>query len=244
MDKEAIGGVVGHGAEGGGFFGRGHAEQDEVEAVVAFFAPPEVFAELAFVIEGGVVSGFLVAAAVGFWAAALLSGRDEPRRSGAILLMSLGMCAIMIDAGLKQTGAGIEVRQVHTGAVVLLGLAATLQHRWTGGRSWVHAPRWLRRALSWPFVMVLAEMFSGIMGALAAPGAWDGEPIGSVIFQIVFVFAVSMPMIYAFFVVAPRRAIDPAEPAGTGTWALRYLWAIAAALVGERVIAPLAGGGG
>lgn len=195
-------------------------------------------------LEGGVVSAFLVAAAAGFWAAALLSGRDEPRRSGPILLMSLGMCAIMIDAGLKQTGAAIEVRQIHTGAVVLLGIAAAIQHRATGGRSWGHAPRWLRRALSWPFVMVLADMFSGILGALAAPGAWDGEPVGSVLFQIGFVFAVSMPMIYAFFVVAPRRAIDPAEPAGTGAWALRYLWAIAAALLGERVIAPLLGDGG
>ena len=195
-------------------------------------------------LEGGVVSGFLVAAAVGLWAAALSSERGAARRSGAILLMSLGVCAIMIDAGLKQTGAAIEVRQLHTGAVVLFGALAAAQHRATRGHTWVRAPRWLRRGLSWPFVMVLADMFSGIMGALAAPGAWAGEPVGSVSGQIVFVFAVSMPVIYAFFVVAPRRAIDPGEPAGAGTWALRYLWAIAAALLGERVVAPLLGGVG
>ena len=194
-------------------------------------------------LEGGLVSAFLVAAAAGFWAAALLSGRGEPRRSGPILLMSLGMCEIMIDAGLKQTGAAIEVRQVHTAAVVLLGVAAVWQHRATRGGTWLHAPRLVRRALSWPFVMVLADMFSGILGALAAPGAWSGGPIGALLFQLAFVFVVSMPMIFAFFVVAPRRAIDPEEPAGVGAWALRYLWALAAAIVGERVTGPLLGGG-
>lgn len=193
-------------------------------------------------LEGGAASAFLIAAAGGFWAAALVSEREQGRRSGPTLLMSLGVCALLIDAGLRQAGAGIAVRQVHTGAVVLLAIVAAWQHRATAGRTWRHAPRWLRRALSWPFVMVLADMFSGILGALAAPGAWDGEPAESVVFQVVFVFAVSMPTIYAFFVVAPRRAIDPGEPAGAGTWALRYLWAIAMALVGERVIGPLVGG--
>jgi hypothetical protein len=183
-------------------------------------------------LEGGVVSGFLAVAAAGFWAAALTVEREAPPRRGTVILMSLGMCAIMIDAGLKQVGAPIEARQAHTLAVVVLAAAAAWQHMATGGRAWVRAPRWLRRALSWPFVMVLADMFSGMMEALVGPKAWTGAWTGEQWFTLGFVFVVALPVIFVFFVVAPRTTICPEGHESTGVWALRYLWAVVTALLG------------
>lgn len=191
-------------------------------------------------LEGGGVSGFLILAATGFWSAALLGERGQARRTGGPLLMSLGMCAIMIDAGLKQIGAPIELRIAHTIAVVVLGAAATWQHQATRGGAWLYAPRWLRRALSWPFVMVLADMFSGMLEALAAPKAWTSGWSGEQSFTLGFVFAVTLPVIFAFFVVAPRKAVCPEVHVTTTTWVLRYLWAVATALFGTLVLGPLA----
>jgi hypothetical protein len=190
-------------------------------------------------LEGGWVSGFLVLAALGFWTAALVGERGRGRRPGEPLLMSLGMCAVMIDAGLKQVGAALELRQAHTLAVLVLGATAAWQHHATRGGAWLQAPRWLRRALSWPFVMVLADMFSGMLEALAGPEAWTGAWTGEQLFTLGFVFAVAMPVVFAFFVVAPRTTVCPEEHVSTGTWALRYLWAVATALFGALVLGPL-----
>lgn len=190
-------------------------------------------------LEGGVVSGFLALAAAGFWAAALTAEREGPPRRGGVMLMSLGMCAIMIDAGLKQVGAALELRQAHTAAVVALGALAAWQHRATRGGAWVHAPRWLRRGLSWPFVMVLADMFSGIMEAAAQPKSWTGGWTGEELFTLGFVFTVALPVIFVFFVVAPRQTICLEGQVSTGVWALRYAWAVATALLGALVLSPL-----
>ncbi|WP_096329447.1 hypothetical protein [Nannocystis exedens] len=194
-------------------------------------------------LEGGRVSWFLVLAAAGFWASALTSERGGGPRRGTVLLMSLGICAIMIDAGLKQVGAAIEVRQVHTAVVLVLGALAAIQHQRTRGAAWVQAPRWLRRGLSWPFMMVLAEMFWGMMEAMAAPKAWIGPPVstGERLFSLGFVFLVSLPVVYVFFVVAPRLVACPGEHVRTGGWVLRYLWAVATALFGALVLGPLLG---
>ncbi|MFZ6180569.1 hypothetical protein [Nannocystis pusilla] len=190
-------------------------------------------------LEGGWVSGFLVLAAAGFWAAALLGERGQARRTGGPLLMSLGLCAIMIDAGLKQVGAPNELRMAHTIAVVVLGAGAAWQHQATRGGAWLDAPRWLRRALSWPFVMVLADMFSGMLEALAAPQAWSSGWTGEQWFSLGFVFLVAMPVVFAFFVVAPRTTVCPDVHVTTATWSLRYLWAVATALLGTLVLGPL-----
>lgn len=190
-------------------------------------------------LEGGNVSAFLALAAVGFWVATLTIEREAPRRPGTVMLMSLGMCAIMIDAGLKQLGAPIEARQIHTAAVVVLGALAAWQHMATGGRAWVRAPRWLRRGLSWPFMMVLADMFSSMMEALVGPKGWSGEHL----FTLGFVFLIAMPVIFVFFVVAPRTTISPEAQVSTGGWTLRYLWAVVMALVGVLVGSVLGTGG-
>lgn len=192
-------------------------------------------------LEGGRASAFLVAASVSYWAAALLGARGH-RRSGGMLAMSLGVCAIMIDVGLKQVGAPIELRQGHTLAVVALGALAAWQHRATRGGAWLPAPGWLRRGLSWPFLMLLSEFFSGMLEGLAAPKTWGGSPPGHALFSVGLALAVLMPVIYAFFVVAPRQTIRPEDPTTYGVWALRYLWALAMALLGALVVGPLLGG--
>lgn len=99
-------------------------------------------------------------------------------------------------------------------------------------------PQGVRRALSWPMIMVLADMFSGIMGGLVDPRWWGEEPIGATIFEIALLFAAIMPGVFAFFVVAPRVTIRPEEEASFATWALRYAWAVAWAWL-ATLIAPL-----
>lgn len=198
-------------------------------------------AEGGLFLEGGSASAFLALAAACFWVAALLGARGT-RRSGGMLAMSLGVCAIMIDVGLKQVGAPIELRQGHTLAVVVLGALAAWQHRSTRGGAWLAAPAWLRRGLSWPFLMLLSEFFSGLLDGLAAPRGWSERPLGETLFSAGLAFAVLMPVIYIFFVIAPRQTVRPEQPATHGTWALRYLWALAMALLGALVVAPLLGG--
>jgi hypothetical protein len=181
---------------------------------------------------------FLITASIGFWAAALLGARGQARGPGIVTLMSLGVCTIMIDAGLKQVGAPPVALMIHTAALVALAVAAVWQHNATGGGAWVSAPQWVRRGLSWPMIMVLADMFSQLMGALVEPQWWAQESVGAIIFEIGLLFAAIMPGVFAFFVVAPRVTIRPEEEASFGTWALRYLWAIAWALA-ATLVAPL-----
>jgi hypothetical protein len=180
----------------------------------------------------------LIVASIGFWAAALLGGRGQARGPGIVTVMSLGVCSIMIDAGLKQVGAPPSALIIHTAAVVALAIAAVWQHNATNGGAWVSAPRWVRRGLSWPMIMVLADMFSGLTGALVEPQGWGQESIAEAIFTIALLFAAIMPGVFAFFVVAPRVTIRPEEEASFGTWALRYVWAVAWALAATS-IAPL-----
>lgn len=182
----------------------------------------------------------MVLAALCYWVAALLGARGH-RRSGGMLMMSLGICAVMIDVGLRQVDAPMGLRQGHVFAVIVLGALATWQHRATRGGAWLDAPPWLRRGLSWPFLMLLSELFSGLMDALVTPRGWSsgGASRGEWAFTIGLTFAVIMPLIYAFFVVAPRQTIRPDDAASHATWALRYLWALSSALVGALVVAPL-----
>lgn len=181
---------------------------------------------------------FLIGASVGFWAAALLGGRGQARGPGIVTVMSLGVCTIMIDAGLKQVGAPPSALILHTVAVVALAIAAVWQHVATNGGAWARVPQWVRRGLSWPMLMVLADMFSGLMVALVEPQGWGQESLGEAVFTIALLFAAIMPVVFAFFVVAPRVTIRPEAEASFGTWALRYVWAVAWALA-AMMIEPL-----
>lgn len=193
-------------------------------------------------LEGGLVTAFLVAAALGFWTAALLGerGRDLPR-SGHALGAAMFVCVLMIDVGLKQTDAPVVLRQVNTFGAIALGIFATWQHRKTGGRTFLAAPRILRRGLAWPFLMVMASLFEAILDALFAPNSGtlltDVSP-GEAVFLLAFVLGLVMPLLFTCFVVALRVTTCPEGQVDAGVWALRYIWALAAALVGAQVVCP------
>ncbi|MEZ4384894.1 MAG: hypothetical protein R3A79_26425 [Nannocystaceae bacterium] len=196
-------------------------------------------------LDGGVVTVFLLVAALGFWVAAFLGerGRDAPR-SGWLLLLSLGVCTILIDAALKQIGADVQWQMINTFAPLGLGVVLFVQHRSTGGRTWVSAPRWLRRGLSWPFVMILADNFAtlnGVMLDLNSPTslARSRGDLGFTIFTAVFTLGLFGPMLYAFFVVAPRRLTCVDEDTEARVWIVRYLWALLTAVAGAALVEPL-----
>ncbi|MCB9565981.1 MAG: hypothetical protein H6710_01955 [Myxococcales bacterium] len=196
-------------------------------------------------LDGGPATLFLLVAALGFWVSAFLGerGREGPR-SGWLLLLSLGVCTILIDAALKQIGAEMRWRMINTVAPLVLGVVLAIQHRSTGGRTWLRAPRWLRRVLAWPFVMILADNFAALIGAmvdLRSPLSifeTDGD-LGPALFTAFFSLGLIAPMLYAFFVVAPRRLSCVEESAQPRVWIVRYLWALLTAVVGATIVEPL-----
>ena len=195
------------------------------------------------VLGGGRATIFLLLAGGGFWLAALIGERGDTRpREGWVLFLSLAICTIMIDVGLQQVGAEFPWRQVNTGVPVLLGIVLAVQHQRTGGGTWLTLPRGLRRGLGWPFNMVLADNFSGLLGAMLDPSQPGGpdEGLGGQLFMLAFSFGLVMPMLYTFTVVAPRLLLF-AESPGAGVWLPRYLWAIASAWVGTAIVGPLFG---
>lgn len=197
-------------------------------------------------LDGGIATFFLLGAGLCFWVSTFLSDRSQvdPRRPW-LLAMGLGVCTIMIDAALKQVGADMTWRIVNTVTPLGLGLVLAIQHRMTGGRTWLQAPTLLRRALAWPLVMILADNFAALSGILVDTSSSlsvfaEGGAVGFI--SAALRLLVFMPMIYAFFVVAPRRLTYAEEGAGLPSWIVRYLWALLSAWVGAALIQPLSAG--
>ena len=191
---------------------------------------------------GGRATIFLLLAGGGFWLAALVGERGATRaREGWVLFLSLAICTIMIDVGLKQIGAEFPWRQVNTAVPVLLGVVLAVQHKRRGGGTWLTLPRWLRRALGWPFIMVLADNFGGLLGAMVEPSQLGGQDdgLGSQFLMLAFSFGLVMPVLYAFTVVTPRLLLFAEESPRFAVWLPRYLWAIASAWFGAAIIGPL-----
>lgn len=195
-------------------------------------------------LEGGVATGYLAGAAGLYWVTGLMAERGGAPRSGALMLMSLGVCTIIVDAGLKQLEAPQEWLLVHAIAVLVLTVVLVVQHLATGGSSWVTLPGRVRRVIAWPMVMAMAEFFGAMMAAFvdtrgAAALIQSDDGAGSIAFMLVLVFGIVMPMVYAFFVVALRCAAYPGESTDPDVWTGRYLWAVAWALIGVFVVTPL-----
>lgn len=198
-------------------------------------------------LDGGAATVFLVGAGVLFWVPALTIDRGAPPRSGWSLFLALGTCMIIIDAGLRALDAPPVWAIVLALGTLGLGAFVLVQHLRTGGRAWLTAPRWVRRALAWPFVVAMTESFAmfargfvDFRGDITLVRA-DDEP-AFIVFMLLFIFAAVAPMIFAYFVVAPRHVAYPGEAADVGTWTLRYLWALAWAAIGLYVTTPALAG--
>lgn len=187
-------------------------------------------------LEGGATTVFLAIAVGLYWVTGVLAEEGGGPRSGLVLLMSLGLCSVVMQAGLEQLGAPQVVVEAH--AIVVMGLAALLivQHLTTGGRTWWTLPRPVRRVLTWPLVMAMAEVFGQMLAGFVGL-AKVGDGVGF----LVIVFAAVMPMLYAFFVASLRLVADPRETMDWRVWAGRYLVALACALVGVFVVRPALG---
>ncbi len=197
-------------------------------------------------LDGGIATFFLLGAGLCFWVSTFLSDRSQvdPRRPW-LLAMGLGVCTIMIDAALKQVGADMTWRIVNTVTPLGLGLVLAVQHRMTGGRTWLQAPTLLRRALAWPLIMILADNFAALTGILVDTSSSlsvfaEGGAVGFI--SAALRLLVFMPMIYASFVVVPRRLTYAEEGAGLSSWIVRYLWALLSAWLGVSLIEPLSAG--
>lgn len=194
-------------------------------------------------LDGGVATGFLTAAAGLYWVTGLVGERDGEPLSGGLLFVSLAVCTILLDAGIKQLEVAPEWMLVHAAAVLVLGVVITVAHTRTGGRMWWTLPRRYRRVLAWPMVMAMAEFFGQMMAAFVdARGAGglvqsSDEPL-FIAFTLVLVFGLVMPVVYAFFVVGLRKAADSRESADPLVWASRYGWAVVWALIGVYVVSP------
>ena len=195
-------------------------------------------------LDGGRATVFLLIAGLGFWLAALVGERGDARRPESyVLFLSLALCAIFIDVALQQLGAEFPWRQVNTLVAVLFGILLAVQHQRAGGRAWVSVPRWLRRALGWPFLMVLADFFGGLIGAMSKPSlASTDDTLGATLFTYGLTLLVIMPMIYAFMVIAPRLLLFADVEPRSEVWVSRYLWAVAAAWIGTAIVGPLLDG--
>jgi hypothetical protein len=193
-------------------------------------------------LDGGRATWFLTLAAAGF-ALALATddrGAARPPVSRWIVLLGGGTAIILVDAGLRQLDAAIEWRIGTTIAAVVLVAIVWWQRR--RERALVQLPPWVRRVLVWPYLMTAAEVFSGLAAALVGPSMFDvsgSATIGQTVFGLAFVGLVVMPLLFTAFVVAPRRIVHRDDAARVGTWALRYVTALASAAVSTWVLDPL-----
>lgn len=191
-------------------------------------------------LEGGRATFFLVVVAVAF-ALAMLTGDGVQREARPYsMLLGVGSCIILVDAGFRQLEAP---QAMHMGVAIAAMVLVPLlwwQHR--RGRPWLRISPLVRRALVWPYLMAAAEQFTGFAEALVGPSdlrPLPRETIGELIFFHAFVYAAILPLVYFAFVAAPRRIVHRDDDAGLGAWALRYGFGLATALVSTWVIAPL-----
>jgi hypothetical protein len=196
-------------------------------------------------LEGGLATIVLALAALGWWLAVLLRERAPEGGTPAgphVLFGSIAVAAIMIDAACKQLDHR-ELQLPTTIAFVVLTVVALAQHRFTPRTFWPSLPRWVRRAVGWPFILVMAESFGQISEiVLPTPARGylgdDAGSLGELLFMITFGIGV-LAVVYAFFVVMPRRVLDPRDPAEPSAWALRFLAALASTLAGAWIAWPL-----
>lgn len=196
-------------------------------------------------LEGGLATVLLAVAALGWWLAVVLRERNPEGTTPAgplVLFGSIAVAAIMIDAACKQ----LEHRELQlptTIAFVVLTIVVLVQHRFTSRTWWPSLPGLVRRALGWPFILVMAESF-GQLSEVVLPTPErgflgdDAGSSGELLFMIAFGVGV-LAVIYTFFVVMPRRVLDPRAPSDALAWGLRFLSALASTLAGAWIMWPL-----
>src|SRR5689334_21754558 len=118
-------------------------------------------------LEGGRATFFLVVVAIAF-ALAMLTG-DGVRREArpCSMLLGIGSCIVLVDAGFRQLDAP---QAMHMGVAIAAMLLAPLlwwQHR--RERPWIRVSPLVRRVLVWPYLMAAAEQFSGFAEAMVGP---------------------------------------------------------------------------
>ncbi len=170
-------------------------------------------------LDGGLATVTLAVAALGWWLAVVLRERSIEGATSAsplVLFGSIAVAAIMIDAACKR----LELRALQlptTIAFAVLTVVVLAQHYATARTWWPALPVWLRRALGWPFVLVMAESF-GQLSSIVVPtpeGGWlgdDAQSLGERLFMIALGLGV-LGVVYAFFVVMPRLVLGARTPA-------------------------------
>lgn len=191
-------------------------------------------------LEGGRATFFLVVVAIAF-ALAMLTGDSVQREARPYsMLLGIGSCIVLVDAGFRQLDAP---QAMHMGVAIAAMLLAPLlwwQHR--RARPWIRVSPLVRRALVWPYLMAAAEQFSGFAEALVGPNDLQplpNETTGELVFFHAFVYLAVLPLIYFAFVAAPRRVVHGDDEASFATWVLRYALVLATALVSTWLISPL-----
>lgn len=199
----------------------------------------------------------LVVTALSFWLAILLrerpggappeGARTRSRRwaQEGPLFGSIAVAAILLDTGLKQLDQQ-PLRLFSTIAFVAVAAVALAQERLTGRSLWPALPSLLRRALGWPFVLLLSEHFGQFLQLVVPTPAGgylgvDARSLGERLFLHGLGLLI-IGVLFAFFVVMPRQVLDPQAPSSVRVWALRFASALAAALLGAWITGPLLGG--
>jgi hypothetical protein len=194
-------------------------------------------------LEGGRATIFLSVAAIAF-ALAMLTGDGVEREARPYsMLLGIGSCIILIDAGFRQLHAPNEFNIAL--AIITLQLVPMLWWQHRRGRPWIRVRSFTRRVLVWPYLMVAAEQFSGFAEGLVGPSGLDPASKGSVaeeIFVVVLIYAGVLPLIFFAFVAAPRRVVHRDDEATFRGWVLRYLLGLATALVSTYLVVGASGG--
>lgn len=196
-------------------------------------------------LEGGLATIVLAIAAIGWWLAVVLRERQPEGGTAAsphVLFGSIAVAAIMVDVACQQ----LELRELQLPSMlvfVALTVVVLVQHYRASPTWWPSLPRWTRRALGWPFVLVMAESFAQISTIVVpTPGGRylgdDAGSLGELLFMVAFGLGV-LVVVYTFFVVMPRLVLDPRAESEPSAWGLRFLSALASTLAGAWIMWPL-----